>query len=320
MSLRLAILGRPNVGKSTLFNRLVGKRLALVDDRPGVTRDRREGQGRLSDLNFTVIDTAGLEEAESGTLEARMRQQTERAAELSDVILFLIDGRVGVTPMDEHFANWLRHSGKPVILMVNKCEGKAGDSGYLDAFSLGLGDPLKFSAEHGEGLSDLYDALREHADRLDTGPAEEAEPIIQLAVVGRPNAGKSTLVNALIGEQRMLVGPEAGITRDSVSVEWQVDDQIIRLVDTAGLRRKAKVTDKLEKLSVADALRAMQYAQVVLIVIDATSPLDKQDKVLADLVAREGRAPIIVLNKWDLVDNKTELKREIEDLLDFGLS
>ncbi|MCZ0734029.1 ribosome biogenesis GTPase Der [Phreatobacter sp. AB_2022a] len=313
MAFTLAIVGRPNVGKSTLFNRLVGKRIALVDDRPGVTRDRREGEGRLGDLEFSIIDTAGLEEAGSGTLEARMRAQTEEAIRLADVVIFMIDARVGLTPDDHAFANLVRRSGKPVILAANKSEGKVGMAGAYEAFGLGLGDPVPLSAEHGEGLSELYDALAAH---MPAPSAEEDEPAegedeiddpakpIPVAIVGRPNAGKSTLVNALIGEERLLTGPEAGITRDAIAVDWDWGGRKFRLVDTAGLRKRARIEDKLEKLSVADALRAIRFAQVVVVCMDAEKPFEDQDLRIADLAAKEGRAVVLAFTKWDLIPHK----------------
>ncbi|MEI8144411.1 MAG: ribosome biogenesis GTPase Der, partial [Alphaproteobacteria bacterium] len=308
MSFVIAIVGRPNVGKSTLFNRLVGRRIALVDDRPGVTRDRREGAGRLGDLNFTIIDTASLEDAAEGSLEARMRGQTEEAVAQADVVMFVIDARAGVTPADETFAELLRKSGSPVVVVANKSEGKAGQSGAYEAFSLGLGDPVPVSAEHGEGLSELYDALAPFApvveepdeepvletDGVSAGdveePPEDPERPIPVAIVGRPNAGKSTLVNALIGEERLLTGPEAGITRDAISVDWVWNDRRFRLVDTAGLRKRARIADKLEKLSVADALRAIRFAEVVVVCMDGTKPFEDQDLRIADLASKEGRA------------------------------
>jgi GTP-binding protein len=304
--LKLAIVGRPNVGKSTLFNRLAGKKLAIVDDRPGVTRDRRFGTGRLGDLDLQLIDTAGFEDVADESLEARMRQQTERAVADADVILFVIDAREGVTPLDELFGDLLRRSGKPVIVVANKTEGRAGDAGALEAFNLGLGEPVSISAAHGEGLGDLYAAVlaaepgAEEADPSDRGGGEKP---VRIAVVGRPNAGKSTLVNRLIGEERLLTGPEAGITRDAVSVDWDWEGRRIRLVDTAGLRRKARVEEGLERLSTQDTLRSITFAEVVLLVMDATHPFETQDLTIADLVEREGRALVFVLAKWDLVED-----------------
>jgi GTP-binding protein len=304
MALKLAIVGRPNVGKSTLFNRLAGKKLAIVDDQPGVTRDRRFGVGRLGDLDLELIDTAGFEDVTDESLEARMRAQTELAVDEADVALFIIDAREGVTPADEIFADVLRRKSKPVVLCANKSESKASESGVLEAFSLGLGEPIPISAEHGEGMADLYAAVAIYAiETEDDDAADAAGKPISIAIVGRPNAGKSTLVNALIGEERLLVGPEAGITRDAIPVDWTWDDRAIRLVDTAGLRRKAKVQEKLEKLSTHDSIRAITFAEVVILVMDATHPFEIQDLQIADLVEREGRALVFCLAKWDLVED-----------------
>jgi GTP-binding protein len=328
MSFTVAIVGRPNVGKSTLFNRLVGQRLALVDDTPGVTRDRREGEGRLADLSFRVIDTAGLEESDPGTLESRMRTQTERAVADADAVLFLIDARAGVTPLDEHFAEVLRRSGKKVIVVANKSEGRAGTAGVLDAFSLGLGEPVPVSAEHGEGMADLHAALAPFERTAPAEPAEAAEAEaggargerpLQLAIVGRPNVGKSTLANRLIGEERLLTGPEAGITRDSIAIEWEWRDRAIRLVDTAGLRRRPRVEEKLEKLSVSDTLRTIRFAEVVVLVIDATQPLEKQDLTIARLVENEGRAMVLAVSKWDLVEDRQAALGRVRDRLQASL-
>src|SRR5215217_133757 len=302
MSLKLAIVGRPNVGKSTLFNRLAGKKLAIVDDQPGVTRDRRFAKGSLGDLELTLIDTAGFEDVTDESLEARMRAQTELAIDEADVVLFLIDAREGITPGDEIFAQLLRLTEKPVILGANKAEGKQGDSGIAEAWSLGFGEPLALSGEHGDGMADLYAALVAR-EELAGEDDDEGDRPIQIAIVGRPNAGKSTLVNRLIGEDRMLTGPEAGITRDSISIEWEHEGRKIRLVDTAGLRRKAKVQEKLEKLSTSDSIRAITFAEVVLLVMDATHPFEIQDLQIADLVEREGRCLVFVLAKWDLVED-----------------
>ena len=304
MPLKLAIVGRPNVGKSTLFNRLAGRKLAIVDDRPGVTRDRRFADGRLGDLDLTLIDTAGFEDVTDESLEARMRQQTELAVQECDVALFVIDAREGVTPADEIFGELLRRSGKPVILAGNKAEGKKGDDGVLEGFQLGLGEPLAISAEHGEGMAELYEALQsyEHLGAFEDDDEEGDKPV-RIAIIGRPNAGKSTLVNRLIGEDRLLTGPDAGITRDSINVDWEWDGRRIRLVDTAGLRRKAKVQEKLEKLSTQDTIRAITYAEVVLLVMDATHPFEIQDLQIADLVEREGRGLVYVLAKWDLIED-----------------
>jgi GTP-binding protein len=312
MSFSVAIIGRPNVGKSTLFNRLVGKRLALVDDRPGVTRDRREGQARLGDLNFTIIDTAGLEEAAPQTLTGRMQAQTEAAVENADAIFFLIDARIGSAPADRAFADIIRRAGKPAILIANKSEGKAGEAGALEAYELGLGEPVAISAEHGEGLADLYAALlaalpeatveKQEADNstAETSGAEETARPIRVAVVGRPNAGKSTLINRLLGEERLLTGPEAGITRDAIAVELDWRGQKFRLHDTAGMRRRSRIEEKLEKLSVADALGAIRFADVVVLLMDSEKPFEEQDLRIADLVEREGRALVIGMNKWDI--------------------
>jgi GTPase len=319
MSLKLAIVGRPNVGKSTLFNRLAGKKLAIVHDLPGVTRDRKEAPGRLGDLDLALIDTAGFEDALDDSLEARMRTQTEAAIALADVALFLIDARVGVTPMDETFADILRRSDKPVILAANKCEGRAGETGVLEAYSLGFGEPIPISGEHGEGMSDLYAALVGHMPpppELEGGDQADATPgvrRIQLAVVGRPNAGKSTLINALIGQDRLLTGPEAGITRDSVSIDFLYRDQPFRLVDTAGMRRKAKVEGSLETLSVADTLRAIRYAEVCALVMDEREAFEKQDLTIADLVLREGRALVFVLAKWDQTEEPNARFKELKE-------
>ncbi len=320
MTLTVAIVGRPNVGKSTLFNRLVGKRLALVDDTPGVTRDRREGEARLGDLMFRVFDTAGLETINDDSLAARMTRQTERAIKDADVALLLIDARAGVTPTDRHFAQRLRRGRTPVVLVANKCEGQSATPGLLEAFELGLGEAVAISAEHGEGLADLYDALaaraRDSEDAADT--AETAKPL-QLAVVGRPNVGKSTLVNRLLGEERLLVGPEAGITRDAIAVQFTFAGRPIRLFDTAGMRRRPRVQDKLEKLSVADTLRAVRYAEVVVLVIDATVGLEKQDLTIAANDVEEGRGMVIAVNKWDAVTAPDKTLRAIRDRLSISL-
>jgi GTP-binding protein len=302
--LRLAIVGRPNVGKSTLFNRLAGRKLAIVDDLPGVTRDRRFGMGRLGDIDLELIDTAGFEDVQDQSLESRMRLQTERAVAEAQLVLFVIDAREGVTPVDETFAEVLRRSGKPIVVVANKSEGRAGDAGALEAFSLGFGAPVPISAEHGEGLSDLFAAVAvtapepQEADEADTN-----DKPIRIVVIGRPNAGKSTLVNRLIGEDRLLTGPEAGITRDAIGVEWAFEGRRVRLIDTAGLRRKAKVEGALEHLSTRDTLRSITFAEVVLLVMDATHPFETQDLTIADLVEREGRALVFVLAKWDLIES-----------------
>ena len=318
MALVVAIIGRPNVGKSTLFNRLVGQRVALVDDMPGVTRDRREGDARLGDLNFRVIDTAGLEDAEDASLEGRMRAQTEVAIAEADVTLFLIDARSGVTPVDQHFADLLRKGGRPVILVANKAEGRGGEAGLLDAYGLGLDDPVGISAEHGEGMGDLYTALEPfHAAAFEAEALEdEGEPgdkPLRIAIVGRPNVGKSTLINRIIGQERLLTGPEAGITRDSIAIDWNWQDRKVKLFDTAGMRRRARVTEKVEKLSVGETLRAVRFAEVVVVMMDATEALEKQDLQIADLVCREGRALVLALNKWDLIENKNEALRDLKE-------
>ncbi len=337
MSFSLAIIGRPNVGKSTLFNRLVGKKLALVDDRPGVTRDRREGAAKLADLSFTVIDTAGLEEGAEATLEGRMRQQTEAAIDQADAILFVIDARAGVTPDDKYFADLVRRAGKPVVLVANKAEGRAGEAGFFEAYTLGLGDPVPLSAEHGEGMIDLFDALRLALPEATEAPIEEDEAAaprrfddedgsdlditkpLRITVVGRPNAGKSTLINRLLGEERLLVGPEAGITRDSIGIDFEWRDREMKLFDTAGLRRRARVTDKLEKLAGADALRAVRFSEVVVLLVDSTIPFEKQDLTIADIAASDGRAVVIGLGKWDLIEDRGKtlirLREEAERLL-----
>lgn len=361
MSFTVAIVGRPNVGKSTLFNRLVGKKLALVDDLPGVTRDRRVHDAKLYDMHFSVIDTAGLEEVGPQTLEGRMRAQTELAISEADLILFVVDAKHGITPADTTFGDLVRRSGKPVILVANKAEARGAEAGMYDAFQLGLGEPCPISAEHGQGFPDLRDAIVEilgeervfpdefEPEAEETGDAvslsatpgaapfgelvgediddPDAEEVpdydsskpLRITIVGRPNAGKSTLINSMIGEERLLTGPEAGITRDSISVDWEWKGRRIKLFDTAGLRRKSRVQEKLEKLSVADGLRAIRFAEVVIIVLDATIPFEKQDLQIADLIIREGRAPVIAFNKWDLIDNPqmvlADLREKTERLL-----
>lgn len=343
MSFTVAIVGRPNVGKSTLFNRLVGKKLALVDDTPGVTRDRRPGDAKLIDLRFTIIDTAGLEETGPDTLEGRMRAQTEAAIDEADLTLFVVDAKAGLTPLDKTFGELLRRSGKPVVLVANKSEAKGSDGGFYDAFTLGLGEPVPVSAEHGQGMIDLRDAIvaaigeerafpeeideaetnvRVSADEVGDEAGEDIEPEydetkpLRVAIVGRPNAGKSTLINRFLGEDRLLTGPEAGITRDSISVEWDWRGRTIKMFDTAGMRRKARVQEKLEKLSVADALRAIRFAEIVVIVFDATIPFEKQDLQIVDLVLREGRAAVIAFNKWDLVEDTQAALAELREKTD----
>ncbi|AXI50793.1 MULTISPECIES: ribosome biogenesis GTPase Der [unclassified Sulfitobacter] len=345
MSFTLAIVGRPNVGKSTLFNRLVGKKLALVDDQPGVTRDLREGAARLADLRFTVVDTAGLEEVTDDSLQGRMRRLTERAVDMADICLFMIDARVGVTPSDLVFADILRKKSAHVILAANKAEGKAADAGVIEAYSLGLGEPIRLSAEHGEGLNDLYTHLMPIADgfaeraqtdapetdvdlteeEAELGDEEAPMPVptktkpLQVAVVGRPNAGKSTLINQIMGEDRLLTGPEAGITRDAISLQTDWFDVPMRIFDTAGMRKRAKVQEKLEKLSVSDGLRAVKFAEVVVVLLDADIPFEQQDLRIADLAEREGRAVVVAVNKWDLETDKQgklkDLRESFERLL-----
>ncbi len=322
---KVAIVGRPNVGKSTLFNRLVGRRLALVDDQPGVTRDRREGEAKLYDLDFTAIDTAGLEEADEGALSGRMRLQTTAALGDAAVALLVIDGRIGLTPADRYFAQWLRSGPTPVVLVVNKAEGRAGDAGLMEAFELGLGDPVAISAEHGEGFADLFEALapfidKAAADALAAGEEEPETGPLKLAIVGRPNAGKSTLINRLVGQERLVTGPEAGITRDSIAIEWEWKDRPVRLIDTAGLRKRAKVVEKLEKLSAADARRAIDFAEVVVLLLDATLGLEGQDLRIADQVLDEGRAFLVALNKWDVAVNQSSLFQGVRRALDEGLA
>ncbi|MEH3103400.1 MAG: ribosome biogenesis GTPase Der [Sphingomonas phyllosphaerae] len=325
----VAIVGRPNVGKSTLFNRLVGKKLALVDDRPGVTRDRREGDAHLLGLDFRVIDTAGYEDEDPNSLPGRMRQQTQAAVDAADVALFVIDSRAGVVPLDEEIARWLRGSDTPIVLMANKAEGRAGDGGFYEAMALGFGDPVAFSAEHGEGIVELFEALLPHLDPLQPEPEapidiESPDAPLKLAIVGRPNAGKSTLVNRMLGEDRMITGPEAGITRDSIAIDWTWEGpdgpRQVRLIDTAGMRKRAKVQDKLEKLSVADALHAVDFAEVVVLLLDATLGLESQDLRIADRVLEEGRALVIALNKWDVAENASSLFNGVKKALDEGLA
>ncbi|MGO4117977.1 ribosome biogenesis GTPase Der [Rhizobium ruizarguesonis] len=342
MSFTVAIVGRPNVGKSTLFNRLVGKKLALVDDTPGVTRDRRPGDARLMGLIFTIIDTAGLEEADAESLQGRMRAQTEAAIDEADLSLFVVDAKSGLTPVDTDLAEMLRRRGKPVVLVANKSEARGSDSGFYDAYTLGLGEPTPISAEHGQGMLDLRDAIvaaigedRAYPAKEDVavtdvdipqtegeGSDEDEEPTydetkpLRVAIVGRPNAGKSTLINRFLGEDRLLTGPEAGITRDSISVEWDWRGRTIKMFDTAGMRRKARVIEKLEKLSVADALRAIRFAETVVIVFDATIPFEKQDLQIVDLVLREGRAAVLAFNKWDMIEDRQAVLADLREKTD----
>jgi GTP-binding protein len=321
MSFTVAIVGRPNVGKSTLFNRLVGRQLALVDDLPGVTRDRREGEGHLAELSFHVIDTAGLEEAPPDTLAGRMRAQTEHSLTDADVALLVIDARDGITPADRYFARWLRRTGKPVLLVANKAEARGALAEIAEVYALGLGDPVPISAQHGEGLAELYDQLRRFAgEEEQSGPTEdEAERPLQLAIVGRPNVGKSTLVNRLLGEDRVLTGPEPGITRDAIAIDWDWEGRALRLVDTAGMRRRAHIEGRLERLSVADTLRAVRFAGTVVLVMDALQPLERQDLTIANLVAEEGRAIVLALNKWDLVREREAMLAKVCDRLQTSL-
>jgi len=343
MSFTVAIVGRPNVGKSTLFNRLVGKKLALVDDTPGVTRDRRPGDARLMDLRFRIVDTAGLEEAGEETLQGRMRAQTEAAIDEADLTLFVVDAKMGLTHVDQTLAEMLRKHGRPVVLVANKSEARGSDAGFYDAFTLGLGEPCPISAEHGQGMIDLRDAIVEAIGHERAFPPndeeavtnvsiprpeegaeseEDEEPVydetkpLRVAIVGRPNAGKSTLINRFLGEDRLLTGPEAGITRDSISVDWTWRGRTIKMFDTAGMRRKAKVIEKLEKLSVADGLRAIRFAETVVIVFDATIPFEKQDLHIVDLVIREGRAAVLAFNKWDMIEDRQAVLADLREKTD----
>jgi GTP-binding protein len=320
MAFTVAIVGRPNVGKSTLFNRLVGRRTALVHDAPGLTRDRREGMGRIGDLTFRLIDTAGLEEGREGTLVTRMREQTERALRDSDVALLLIDAREGITPQDRHFAQWIRKSAARTILVANKCEGRKAEEGFYDAYTLGLGEPVPISAEHGQGLGDLYTAI---AERVDTeAPHEDvAAPSdrIEIAIVGRPNVGKSTLANRLIGEERLLTGPEPGVTRDAIAVDWSYDGRPLRLVDTAGIRRRTRVSDDLEALAVQDSERAIGRAAVVVLVIEAEAMLHRHDLRIAEMAIDAGRAFVIAANKWDVVQDRREALGRLRDRIETSL-
>ena len=321
MTVTVAIMGRPNVGKSTLFNRLVGRKIALVDDQPGVTRDRREGEARLGDLRFRIFDTAGLDDIKGDSLEARMSAQAETAVDDSDVVLFVIDARAGVTPTDREFASRVRRRGKPVILVANKAEGRGHEAGLMEAYALGFGEALPISAEHGEGLDMLYDALLPYTEEdAEAGEGDDrGDGPLRLAIIGQPNAGKSTLVNTILGQERMLTGPEAGITRDAISTDFEWRGQKVRLWDTAGIRRKSRVVGKIEKLAVSDALRAIRFAECVVVLVDASLPIERQDLALCGLVAGEGRAVVLALSKWDLVEEKQkklkDVKSDMEDVL-----
>jgi GTPase len=332
---QVIIIGRPNVGKSTLFNRLIGKKLALVDDQPGVTRDRRFGEAHLLGLDFTIVDTAGWEDDDPASLPGRMRKQTEASLESADVALFVYDARAGLNPLDEEIGRWLRSSKVPVILLGNKAEGRSAESGLLEGYSLGLGEPITFAAEHGVGMADLFEALRPHLEPLQPPPVEEVDELdeeallrgpLKLAIVGRPNAGKSTLINKLLGEDRLLTGPEAGITRDSISIDWDWTDpasgetRAVRLIDTAGMRKRARVIEKLEVLAVADARHAIDFAEVVVLLLDATKGLEHQDLKIASKVLEEGRALIIAVNKWDVAEDASKLFNGIRAALDDGLA
>ncbi len=315
----VVIAGRPNVGKSTLFNKLAGRRSAIVSDTPGVTRDRKEAEALLRGKRVRLIDTAGLEESAPETLPGRMRASSEAAVALADLIVFVVDARAGVTPADSHFAAWLRRQGRPVLLVANKAEGRAGAAAALDAYSLGLGEPLAMSAEHGEGLSSLMTEIADRLPAQDETDEDDVRPL-KLAIVGRPNAGKSTLLNRLLGEERMITGPEPGLTRDAVAVPLSDAHGPIELVDTAGLRRKARVELPLEKMSVSASIEALKMAEVVVLCVDAVLGLHEQDLQIARLIEREGRACVLVLNKWDAVADRTATRKAISDRLETSMA